>query len=98
MLTFLKFFFRYAGDVGRFAKHLAHPNVGLFNHLRGISVVHGDLKDLSPKVRSYLEENVQLCQPEKIHICDGSDTENNHLLNLLQQQGTIIPLPKYQNW
>ncbi|XP_065171307.1 phosphoenolpyruvate carboxykinase [GTP]-like isoform X1 [Atheta coriaria] len=87
----------YSADLGRFAKQLAHPNVGLFNHLRGISVVHGDLKHLTPKARTYLESNVELCQPERIHICDGSESENKHLLNLLQQQGTIVPLPKYQN-
>ncbi|XP_017771561.1 PREDICTED: phosphoenolpyruvate carboxykinase [GTP]-like isoform X2 [Nicrophorus vespilloides] len=91
------FLTRYAGEVGRFAKNLAHPNVGLFNHLRGISVVHGNVQDLSPKVRSYVEANIELCQPDNIHICDGSDNENKQLLNLLQQQGTIVPLPKYKN-
>lgn len=55
------------------------------------------MKDLSPKIRTFVEENVELCQPERIHICDGTDTENKHLLSLLQQQGTIIPLPKYKN-
>jgi len=87
----------YAGELGRFAKQLTAPNVGLYNHLRGISVVQGNLKDLSPKVRTFVEENADLCQPEKIHVCDGSETENTHLLKLLQQQGTIVPLPKYEN-
>ncbi|KAF5298724.1 hypothetical protein FQR65_LT09593 [Abscondita terminalis] len=87
----------YTAELGRFAKQLTAPNVGLFNQLRGISVVHGNLQDLSSKVRTFIEDNVDLCQPEKIHLCDGSDTENSHLLKLLQQQGTIVPLPKYQN-
>lgn len=43
-------FCRYSSDFGRIAKKLGHPNVGLFNQLRGISVVYGDLKDLGPKV------------------------------------------------
>lgn len=38
-----------------------------------------------------------LCQPETIHICDGSNREYQMLLRLLQNQGTIIPLPKYEN-
>lgn len=87
----------YSNEIGRFSKNLGHPNVGLFNQLRGISVVHGNFKDLSPKVREYLEQNIDLCQPERIYICDGSDSENNQLLKLMQQQGTITPLPKYQN-
>lgn len=53
------FNFRYAGEVGRFAKQFSHPNVGLFNHIRGISVVHGNLKDLSPKVNIHLQEFLQ---------------------------------------
>ncbi|KAJ8936618.1 hypothetical protein NQ314_012233 [Rhamnusium bicolor] len=92
-----KLFYRYSNEGGRFARNLSHPNVGLFNQLRGISVVYGNLKDLSPKVRSYVEENVDLCRPERIYICDGSENENNQLLRLMQQQGTIVPLPKYQN-
>ncbi|KAF5298856.1 hypothetical protein FQA39_LY11668 [Lamprigera yunnana] len=84
-------------ELGRFAKQLTAPNVGLFSQLRGISIAHGKLQDLSVKVRHFVEDNVDLCQPEKIHVCDGSDTENFHLLKLLQQQGAIVPLPKYQN-
>lgn len=43
-------FCRYSNELGRYAQKFAHPNVGLFNQLRGISVAYGDLKDLSPKV------------------------------------------------
>ncbi|KAJ8968279.1 hypothetical protein NQ317_011080 [Molorchus minor] len=74
----------YSNDIRRFAKDISHPNVGLFNQLRGISVVYGDLKELSPK-------------PDKVHICDGTDGENSQLLKIMQQEGTIVPLPKYQN-
>lgn len=38
-----------------------------------------------------------LCQPESIHICDGGNREHKMLLRLLQNQGTIVPLPKYEN-
>ncbi|XP_049789355.1 phosphoenolpyruvate carboxykinase [GTP]-like isoform X1 [Schistocerca nitens] len=83
--------------VSRYAKTLSQPNVGLFNHLRGVNVTNGDVHLLSPKVRAYLEETVSLCQPENIHICDGSERENVHLLNQMQRQGTIQKLPKYEN-
>ncbi|GLH11150.1 Phosphoenolpyruvate carboxykinase [GTP] [Gryllus bimaculatus] len=86
-----------ATTVSRYAKTMAQPNVGLYKHLRGTSIVNGDLQMLSPQVRSFVEEAVTLCQPENIHICDGSENENAQLLHLMQLQGTIQPLPKYDN-
>lgn len=44
-----------------------------------------------------MDESVALCQPEKIHICDGSEGEYSMLLKLMQKQGTIVSLPKYEN-
>lgn len=38
-----------------------------------------------------------LCQPESIHICDGGNREYKMLIRLLQNHGTIVPLPKYEN-
>lgn len=78
-------------------KNLSAGNVGLYNHIRGFSVVNGDVGMLSPKLRAYLDESVALCQPENIHICDGSTQEYQMLLKLMQEQGTIVPLPKYEN-
>lgn len=72
-------------------------NVGLYNHIRGFSVSRGDVGQLAPKVRSFIEESVVLCQPNDIHICDGSDREYSQLIRVLQEQGTIIALPKYEN-
>lgn len=70
-------------ELSRFAvKQLAHP--GLFNHVRGIGT-QGNLQGLGPKVRKFVEENIKLCQPDMIHICDGSEEENRSLLNLLQR-------------
>nr|CAI5835492.1 unnamed protein product [Callosobruchus analis] len=87
----------YSNEFGRVARKLSSPNVGLFRQLRGISVVSGDLRNLSPKVRLYVEENVGLCKPDNVHICDGTDEENDNLLKIMQKQGTIIPLSKYEN-
>ncbi|KZC09664.1 Phosphoenolpyruvate carboxykinase [GTP] [Dufourea novaeangliae] len=52
---------------------------------------------LAPKIRSYIEKCAALCRPRDIYICDGSETEYDHLLNLLEKSGTITPLPKYEN-
>lgn len=71
--------------------------MGLYNHIRGFAVVNGEINRLSPKVRTYVEESAALCQPEKIHICDGSERENVMLLKLLQEKGSIVALPKYDN-
>ncbi|XP_059609004.1 phosphoenolpyruvate carboxykinase [GTP]-like [Phlebotomus argentipes] len=56
-----------------------------------------DLSRLSPQVRQFVEQSILLCAPDRVHICDGSETEYRSLLALLQQQGTIVPLPKYDN-
>lgn len=69
----------------------------LFNNIRGYSVVNGDVARLPLKVKSFIEESASLCQPDKIHICDGSERENMTILKGLQEKGAIIPLPKYEN-
>uniref|UniRef100_A0A1B6C147 Phosphoenolpyruvate carboxykinase [GTP] n=1 Tax=Clastoptera arizonana TaxID=38151 RepID=A0A1B6C147_9HEMI len=75
----------------------SHGNVGFYNNLRGINVVHGHVNSLSPKLREFVEKNVELCRPSQIHICDGSEAENIKLIRLMQSQGTVKPLPKYEN-
>ncbi|XP_023221746.1 phosphoenolpyruvate carboxykinase, cytosolic [GTP]-like isoform X1 [Centruroides sculpturatus] len=69
----------------------------IWHGIRAFGVVHGDLKRLHPNVRSYIEDKANLCQPDNIHICDGSDAENTALLNMMQKQGIIVPLTKYEN-
>lgn len=81
--------------VGHYAKSLSAP--ALFNHIRGTTVINGDVLRLNAKVRAFVEESVIMCQPDKIHIVDGSERENTNLLKYLQEQGTITPLPKYDN-
>lgn len=45
-----------------------------------------------------MERSARLCQPEGIHICDGTEAENTATLALLEKQGLIRKLPKYNNW
>lgn len=70
-------------------------NAGLYK--RGRSILNGEIARLSPKVLEFVEDSIELCQPDKIHVCDGSETEYRNLLKLLYDQGTIVPLPKYDN-
>lgn len=39
-----------------------------------------------------------VCAPSAIHVCDGSLSENENLINLMVQKGTLQPLPKLDNW
>lgn len=61
-------------------------------------VAKGSLSNLAPKVRSYVEEKAELCQPDQIYICDGSEEENTDMINTLLKDKMIQPLPKYKNW
>ena len=61
-------------------------------------VVYGDLGELSAPVRAFVEVNAMLCQPESVHICDGSEEENQAILTQLEEQGMIKKLRKYHNW
>ncbi|NXE96042.1 PCKGC protein, partial [Menura novaehollandiae] len=60
-------------------------------------VVQGDLESLSPEARDFIETNAKLCQPECIHICDGSEEENKKILDIMVEQGMIKKLSKYEN-
>lgn len=92
-------FYRFPNELGGLTKNgFRTPQVSVFGkQIRGFGVAHGDLQDLPEKVKLYVEDNVKLCKPDKLHICDGSEEENQKLINLMVEQGTIKPLPKYDN-
>lgn len=69
----------------------------LFNNILKCRVVHGNVLSLPFNVRKFVEESVALCMPDRIHICDGSEAENKMIVEELQEDGTIVPLPKYEN-
>ncbi|XP_044521163.1 phosphoenolpyruvate carboxykinase [GTP], mitochondrial [Gracilinanus agilis] len=62
-----------------------------------LRVISGDLGQLPAKVRDFVERSARLCQPEGIHICDGSEAENDATLALLEREGLIRKLSKYDN-
>ncbi|PZC72166.1 hypothetical protein B5X24_HaOG211791 [Helicoverpa armigera] len=65
--------------------------------LRGASAPSPQLAALTPKVRAFVERSAALCQPEHVHVCDGSEAEAAALLHIMQQQGMLKRLPKYDN-
>jgi hypothetical protein len=62
-----------------------------------ISFSSGKIK-LPKSVQLFIEEKVKLCQPDEIHICDGSEEENQVLLSMLEKNGSVKKLSKHKNW
>lgn len=55
------------------------------------------IADLPPNVKAYVREKAILCQPDSIHICDGSDEEYHKFLAELEKSGAIHRLTAYDN-
>lgn len=66
-------------------------------NLHALQVLNGDLDHLPNHVRDFVVSGARLCQPDNIHICNGTKEENDSILSLLQKEGMIKPLPKYEN-
>ena len=45
-----------------------------------------------PKLERWVEEVAQLCKPDRVHWCDGSQDEYQAMLRLMILTGTAIPL------
>ena len=44
------------------------------------------------ELRNWVEETAKLTKPDRIHWCDGSDTENKNLIGEMTSGGTLIKL------
>ncbi|KAK2504578.1 hypothetical protein MC885_016071 [Smutsia gigantea] len=60
-------------------------------------VIQGTLDSLPQTVREFVENSAKLCQPDHIHICDGSEEENRQLLDHMEEHGMVKRLKKYNN-
>jgi len=60
-------------------------------------VAHGKFESLNKKVQDFVSSKAKLCQPAKIHICDGSEEEAQSLADLLVSNGTAHKLDKLDN-
>lgn len=59
---------------------------------------NNSLEILPDHIRQYVEKKISLCQPSNFHVCDGSEEENQRLLDSMEQAGVIRRLKKYKNW
>lgn len=39
-----------------------------------------------------------ICKPDAVHICDGSDKENQLMVSEMIKSGELKKLSKYDNW
>src|SRR5687768_13972008 len=44
------------------------------------------------QLNTWVEACVQLCEPDAVHWCDGSDTEYEMLVATMLADGTLLPL------
>jgi len=49
------------------------------------------------KLNDWVKEMAALCQPDSVHWCDGSEEENQVLINQLVKKGQFVPLKKREN-
>lgn len=40
----------------------------------------------------WIQDQIKLCSPDSVHLCDGSEKENDQLLKLMVDTGQLIPL------
>lgn len=79
-------------------KNLNLSAVFSFNQeIRKFSLKHGYVSAISPKLKSFIDNCVELCQPSDVHICDGSEREYKELIDLMVKDKTLRPVPKYEN-
>lgn len=67
------------------------------DRIYGVPIINKLTTPLAPKIRDYVEDCVRLCKPDAVYFCDGSDGENEIMLNVLEKNGTVEPLIKYKN-
>jgi len=73
------------------------PRESLVKAQAPVPVVHGDWMSLPTAVRDWTEKQIELCQPDRLHIMDGGIVEDKSLKAQLVKKGILTPLPKYNN-
>lgn len=63
-----------------------------------VPVIKGDWEALPAPVRKFIAENVRLCRPKGVYICDGSQEEAEEITEKMVHRGLLTKLDKYENW
>lgn len=69
-----------------------------YDYIGKVPLLNACAIEISSKLRHYIEKCASLCCPKDIYICNGTDAEYMQMLKILQKNGTIENLPKYENW
>ena len=56
------------------------------------------MSSLTPAIQKFIDENVRLCRPDNVYVCDGSERENQAFVSRLIRDGRLTKLEKYENW
>ncbi|XP_070167230.1 phosphoenolpyruvate carboxykinase [GTP] isoform X1 [Polyergus mexicanus] len=68
-----------------------------YDYINKVPLLNACTIEISSKLRYYIEECASLCCPKDIYICNGTDVEYMQMLKILQKNGIIKNLPKYEN-
>lgn len=49
---------------------------------------------LPDNVVKFVSDAIALCNPAAVHVCDGSEAENQHMLDTLEANGVVTKLAK----
>ena len=49
------------------------------------------------KLKDWVGQMAELCQPDSVHWCDGSEEENRSLIEKCVKSGQFVPLKKREN-
>ena len=63
-----------------------------------VPVIKGDWEALPSQIRRFIAENVRLCRPKGVYICDGSEEEAEEITEKMVNRGLLTKLDKYENW
>lgn len=66
--------------------------------IRHLSASAVKLTDLCPAIQRFVNEQVKVCKPDKVYVCDGSEEENRAVIQQLLDDGRLVQLSKYDNW
>lgn len=74
---------------------MAHPHVIGIRHLETAGI---PITSLCPTIQEFINEQVKLCTPDKVYVCDGSEDESRAFVQQLLEDGRFVRLHKYDNW
>ncbi|KAE8633443.1 hypothetical protein XENTR_v10001882 [Xenopus tropicalis] len=91
------FYVRAVGPCSRIVRGWVESQKTRCRGAHAVRVLSGQMERLPPAVREFVVKGAELCDPQNIHICDGSATENETIVTVLQQEGMLKKLHKYPN-